>query len=138
MKAVINTSVLVALGKLGYLRLIGKLFDKLIIAESVFEEIRDSEVFAQVGRLTGTGFADPHLNRSAHTCDVNYHFLVTEENVVLYEGNEKHLIKYYFPEEIKQCLQESSFQLIKLCPFLEPNGTPSKKTWNATAIARAA
>jgi len=58
LKAVINTSVLVALGKLGYLRLIPKIFDKLVIAESVFEEIRDSEVFAQVGRLTGTGFAE--------------------------------------------------------------------------------
>ena len=84
-----------------------------------------------------TRFADPHLNRSAHTCDVNYHFLVTKENVVLYEGNEKHQIRYYFPEEIKQCLQESSFKLIKLCPFLEPNGMPSEKTWNVTAIARA-
>lgn len=58
MKAVINTSVLIALGKLHYLRLIGKLFDKLVIAESVFEEIRDSEVFAQVGKLTSSGFAE--------------------------------------------------------------------------------
>ena len=52
MKTVINTSVLVALGKLGYLRLIGKLFDKLVIAECVFEEIRDSEVFVQVSALS--------------------------------------------------------------------------------------
>ena len=58
MKAVVNTSVLIALGKLGYLRLIRKLFDKLIIAESVFEEIRDSEVFTRIGKLTDTGFAE--------------------------------------------------------------------------------
>ena len=58
MKAVVNTSVLIALGKLGYLRLIRKLFDKLVIAESVFEEIKDSEVFTQVSELTGTGFAE--------------------------------------------------------------------------------
>jgi len=58
LKAVVNTSVLIALGKLGYLRLIRKLFDKLVIAESVFEEIRDSEVFTQIGKLTDTGFAE--------------------------------------------------------------------------------
>jgi len=58
LKAVVNTSVLIALGKLGYLWLIRKLFDKLVIAESVFEEIKDSEVFTQVSELTGTGFAE--------------------------------------------------------------------------------
>jgi len=58
LKAVIDASVLVALGKLGYLRLITKLFNKLVIAESVFEEIRESEVFVQVGKLIDSGFAD--------------------------------------------------------------------------------
>jgi hypothetical protein len=58
LKAVINTSVLIALGKLSYLKLIRKLFDKLVMAESVFEEIKDSEVFAQVSRLTDAGFAE--------------------------------------------------------------------------------
>jgi predicted nucleic acid-binding protein len=38
-EVVINTSVLLALGKLGYLRLIRKLFDKLVIAESVFRRL---------------------------------------------------------------------------------------------------
>jgi hypothetical protein len=57
LKATVNTSVLIALGKLGYLRLVKKLFDKLVIAESVFEEVKDSEVFEQVNELINDGFA---------------------------------------------------------------------------------
>ena len=51
MKATVDTSVLIALGKLGYLKDVKKLFDRLIIAESVFEEIKDSEVLDQVSGL---------------------------------------------------------------------------------------
>lgn len=57
MKATVDTSVLIALGKLGYLRLVKKLFNKLVIAESVFEEAKDSEVFGQVNELINDGFA---------------------------------------------------------------------------------
>lgn len=58
MRAVINTSVLIALGKLGCLELTGELFDKLVIGGSVFEEVRDSEVFAQVSKLIDAGVAE--------------------------------------------------------------------------------
>jgi predicted nucleic acid-binding protein len=57
MKAAVDTSVLIALGKLGYLGLVKKLFDQLVIAESVFEEVKGSEVFEQVNELIRDGFA---------------------------------------------------------------------------------
>jgi len=54
----VNASILIALGKLGYLSLIKKLFDKLVIAKSVFEEVRKSEVLAEVDKLIDAGFAE--------------------------------------------------------------------------------
>jgi len=57
MKAAVDTSVLIALGKLGYLGLVKKLFDELVIADSVFEEVKGSEVFEQVNGLINDGFA---------------------------------------------------------------------------------
>lgn len=48
MKATINTSVLIALGKLGYLQLLTRLFDGLFVAAAVLEEIRGSEVYAEI------------------------------------------------------------------------------------------
>jgi hypothetical protein len=57
MKAAVDTSVLIALGKLGYLKDVKTLFDRLIIAEAVFEEIKDSEVLEQVSELVKGGSA---------------------------------------------------------------------------------
>ncbi|MGA2386382.1 MAG: hypothetical protein ABSG33_07610 [Candidatus Bathyarchaeia archaeon] len=51
MKATVDSSVLLALGKLGYLKLLGKVFDKLFVAQSVFEEVRNDEVAAQIQEL---------------------------------------------------------------------------------------
>ena len=58
MKAAIDSSVLIALGKLGYLKLVGEIFDKLIVAESVLEEIRGDEVCTVVNELTGAGLVE--------------------------------------------------------------------------------
>ena len=44
LKAAIGSSVLIAPGKLGYLKLVGELFDKLVGAESIFEGVRESKV----------------------------------------------------------------------------------------------
>jgi SAM-dependent methyltransferase len=81
-------------------------------------------------------FAEPHMDTSHHICEVNYYFMVIKENFVVYEGKEKHRVRFYFPEEIKHFLQESGFKLLKFCPFLSLNAEPNEKTWNVTAIAQ--
>lgn len=58
MKAAVDSSVLIALGKLGYLKLVGEIFDKLVVAESVLEEIRGDEVCTVVSELTGAGLVE--------------------------------------------------------------------------------
>ena len=58
MKAVVDTSVLLALGKLGYLNLLGNLFDKLFVAQLVFEEISGDETAALVLELSNTGLVE--------------------------------------------------------------------------------
>jgi len=56
LKAAVNTSVLMAFGKLGCLGLLPRLFDGLFVARSVLEEVRGSEVYAEVERLMDAGF----------------------------------------------------------------------------------
>lgn len=82
-------------------------------------------------------FAEPHLDAFHHICEVNYHFIVIKEKLIVYEGKEKHAVRFYFPEEINHYLEESGFQPLKLCPFLDLNAEPSEKTWNVTAIVQA-
>ncbi|MEM0161944.1 MAG: DUF3368 domain-containing protein, partial [Thermoproteota archaeon] len=65
MRAVANTSVILAFGKLGYLKLLGGVFDKIVIGEFVFEEVKDSEVLAEVSGLIQTGFIE--VTKAART-----------------------------------------------------------------------
>jgi len=58
LKAAVDTSVLLALGKLGYLNLVGHLFDKLFVAQSVFEEISGDEIAALVLELSNAGLVE--------------------------------------------------------------------------------
>jgi SAM-dependent methyltransferase len=82
-------------------------------------------------------FANPHLDSLHHICEVDYNFMAIKENSIIYEGKEKHIVRFYFPEEIRHYLEESGFQPLRLCSFLNLNAEPSEKTWNVTAIAQA-
>lgn len=58
MKAIVDSSVLLAVDKLGYIKLMGELFDKLFVAQSVFEEIKEDEVATHIRELSDTGLAE--------------------------------------------------------------------------------
>jgi predicted nucleic acid-binding protein len=58
LKATVDSSVLLALGRLGYLKLVGELFDKLFVAQSVFEEISGDELSAHVRELSDAGLVE--------------------------------------------------------------------------------
>lgn len=51
MKAAVDSSVLLAVGKLGYLKHFAELFDKLFVAQSVFEEISGDKIASEVMAL---------------------------------------------------------------------------------------
>jgi SAM-dependent methyltransferase len=81
-------------------------------------------------------FADPQLDTFHHICEVEYYFVVIKENLIIYDGKEKHVVRFYFPEEINHYLKETGFQLLKFCEFLNLNVEPSERTWHVTAIAK--
>lgn len=58
LKAAVDSSVLLAVGKLGYLKHFNELVDKLIVAQSVFEEISGDEVATQVAKLSDAGLVE--------------------------------------------------------------------------------
>jgi predicted nucleic acid-binding protein len=58
LKAAVDTSVLLALGKLGYLKLLGHLFDKVFVAQLVFEEISGDETAELVLELSNAGLVE--------------------------------------------------------------------------------
>jgi len=81
-------------------------------------------------------FADPSLDSLHHLCTVLYHLLVIKENRIVDEISEKHTVRFYFPEEIRHYLEESGFELLKLCPFPELGADITSESWNVAAVAR--
>jgi predicted nucleic acid-binding protein len=51
LKVSVDSSVLLALGKLGCLQLLSELFDKIFVAQSVFEEVSGDEIAPVISKL---------------------------------------------------------------------------------------
>lgn len=83
-------------------------------------------------------FATPHLRSFNHICEVDYKLIIlNKEDNILKEINEAHVVRFYFPQEIKHYLEEAGFVVLKFCPFLDLNGNVDENVWNMTVTARA-
>jgi len=79
----------------------------------------------------------PRLDAFRHVCETNYHLIITKNKSIVDEIREKHMVRFFFPQEIRHYLEENAFKLIKMCPFLNLNAKPSEKDWNVAAISQA-
>jgi len=81
--------------------------------------------------------ADSHLDIYEHICKVSYHMIVTKSNRVIDEFDEFVPIRFLFPQEIIHYLNDSGFETLKICPFLDLSGKVDENVWNITVIAKA-
>ncbi len=81
--------------------------------------------------------AEPELDAFNHLCYVHYRLLVFQNDVLLDEVKETHIVRYFFPQEINHYLEDCGFEGVKICPFLDLNGKVDENVWNITAIAKA-
>ncbi len=83
-------------------------------------------------------YAHPTLKASNNICDVDYRLIVlTKVSKETFEINEKHIVRFYFPQEMEHHLESAGFKLLKICPFLDLNGKVTEDIWNMTIIAKA-
>ena len=82
--------------------------------------------------------AIPNLRAFEHVCEVNYKLLIlNKEDNGFDEIDEKHIVRFYFPQEIKYYLENAGFEVLNICPFLDLNDKVDENVWNITVIARA-
>jgi len=79
----------------------------------------------------------PELDSFNHLCHDHYHLIVTEGKRLLDEVRETHTVRYFFPQEISHYLEESGFEVVEICPFLELGGKVDENVWNMACITRA-
>lgn len=80
--------------------------------------------------------AQPELDAFNHLCRVHYHLVITQNAALVGEFKETHTVRYFFPQEITHYLEESGFEVLKICPFLDLKGKVDENAWNITTIAR--
>ena len=78
------------------------------------------------------------LNIMKHTVDVNFDVMVIHEDKIKKHIEEIHEMRFFFPQEIIHYLEDSGFELLKICPFLDLNAKVDENNWNITVIAKAA
>ncbi|RCV66085.1 hypothetical protein C5S53_00590 [Methanophagales archaeon] len=64
---------------------------------------------------------------------IKAHFHIEKEVMI----NEKHVMRFYFSQELKYYLENAGFEVLKICPFLDLNGRVDEHVWNIAVIARA-
>ena len=81
--------------------------------------------------------ANPKLKSFEHICEVNYKLLILNKDDNKFgEIDEKHIIRFYFPQEIKFFLEATGFEVFKICPFLDLRGNVDETIWNIAVIAK--
>jgi len=77
------------------------------------------------------------LNAITQICEVVFDCTVIGNGRVIDQFEEKHVVRFLMPEEIKHYLSDNGFDTVAMYPFLSLKGKISDKTWDITAIARA-
>ncbi len=76
------------------------------------------------------------INRKKHLCEVNYKIQVQGNGDPRRSFQEKHVLRYFSIDEMKDFLQKSGLKILALYPFLNINGTIRSNTWDVTIVAQ--
>lgn len=83
-------------------------------------------------------FADGKIDTRRHVCSVRIHVWELEGDRLLAEADEKHEMRFFFPQEIEFFLRVAGFELVRLGAFPDFDQEPDEATWNVLVVARAA
>lgn len=109
-------------------------FGPAVIAQKPGDRIKIIENESEkIIRLTRSA-----LNIMKHIVNVSFDVMVIHEDIIKKHIKEIHEMRFFFPQEIIHYLEDSGFKVLKICPFLDLNGTVDENTWNITVIAKTA
>jgi len=62
---------------------------------------------------------------------------IDKDSKLIDEIKESHVVRFFFPQELRHYLEENFFKLIEISEFMKLNKPPTEKVWNAIAISKA-
>jgi len=103
------------------------------------------EAIKPESRRRVVSWGDGQLSREArgelipdeHLCLVHYRINIQRnKDSKGEEFEEKHLMRYFFPEELREFLSEAGLKMVRLSAFGHLDQPPDPTTWNALVIAQ--
>lgn len=78
----------------------------------------------------------PELDVVSQVVAARYEVTVKEQGAAPRVIREEHRMRYMFVQEVALAMERAGLELVHACPFLDPDGTLSTATWNATFVAK--
>lgn len=76
------------------------------------------------------------LDPISQIATLNFDFILLSSGSIVREFSEVHRIRYYFPQELKDLLTASGYEVLHRCPFLKDGDVVTPSDWNLTYVAR--
>jgi SAM-dependent methyltransferase len=77
------------------------------------------------------------LDTFHHLCEVRYNLWHLSGDRVINESEESHMMRYFFPQELRMLLDLSGFELLKITKFGSLDTIADEGSWNVLVISRA-
>jgi SAM-dependent methyltransferase len=95
----------------------------------------------RVKRASGASTSVLRVSRTAldsirQIATVDFEFVVMPRGQAPLEFAEQHLVRFYFPRELKDILESSGFEVLLQCPFMDSSRMLEPEDWNMTFVAR--
>jgi len=90
----------------------------------------------RTGESAITRNASGTLDIFRHLCEVRYRLCRWKGREVLQETEEKHIMRYFFPQELAFFMQQASLEQIHISGVEDLSRPPTEQTWNILVAAR--
>ena len=80
-------------------------------------------------------FTTPMMDPLNHTVATRFRVWVLEGNRVVDRVEETHLMRFFFPQELSYYLEVAGLQLVRLCPFMQPDRCLYPAAWQFACMA---
>ncbi|SEM17857.1 Methyltransferase domain-containing protein [Syntrophus gentianae] len=71
-----------------------------------------------------------------HLCEVRYRLRHLQDGQVLQEAEERHIMRYFFPQELAFFIRQAAMEQIHISSFEDLARSPAEDTWNVLVAAR--
>jgi SAM-dependent methyltransferase len=78
------------------------------------------------------------VHPSRHTCEVHYTCSLKQDGRLIQRDEEKHRLRYFTVDEMKDYLKMSGLKVLDMHPFLSSGGKIKRNTWDVTIVAQKA